>query len=152
MSEFKKPVDWDELYPGRFLKAGQLLGRKVTLTIASVDVDELEGDKGKKMKGIVSFEKTPMQLALNRTNGVCLKAMFGRHLADWVGKKVTLFPSEWNGEPCIRVWGSPDIEADMAIEVQLPRRRPIAMTLHKVGTKAEAAASDGALPSSPPPS
>lgn len=132
MGDLKKPVDWDDLYPGRFLKAGQLHGKKVTLTIASVDVDELESDKGKKVKGVVTFKETTFQLALNRTNGLCLKAMFGRKLSDWPGKRCTLFASQWNGEECIRVWGSPDLAADETISVQLPRRAPIPMTLHKV--------------------
>lgn len=131
----KKPVDFDELYPGRFIKAGELLGKQVTLTIASVDLDELEGEKGKKVKGIITFEKTPKQLVLNRTNGTCLREMFGRQIPGWVGKRITLFPSEWNGEPCIRIFGSPDIQNDMQIEVALPRRRPIAMTMHAVKTK-----------------
>lgn len=128
----KKPADWDELYPGRFLKAGELGDRKVTLTIASVDTEELEGDKGKKVKGIIAFERTPRQLALNRTNGVCLREMFGRKLDAWPGKRVTLFAAEWNGEPCIRVWGSPDITSDMSIEVALPRRKPTKMVMHAV--------------------
>jgi hypothetical protein len=139
----QKPVDWDQLYPGRFLKAGELLGKQVTLTINSVDLDELEGDKGKKVKGIITFNGTPKQLALNRTNGTCLREMFGRVLAGWVGKRVTLFPGEWNGEPCIRVWGSPDIQADMQIEVALPRRRPIAMTMHAVKMQQRQPGSNG---------
>lgn len=131
----KKPVDFDELYPGRFIKAGELLGKQVTLTIASVDLDELEGEKGKKVKGIITFEKTPKQLVLNRTNGTCLREMFGRQIPAWVGKRITLFPSEWNGEPCIRIFGSPDITEDRQIEVALPRRRPISMTMHAVKAK-----------------
>lgn len=127
--QMKKPVDWDELYPGRFIKAGELNGKKVTLTISDVDTEELEGDKGKKVKGIISFEKTPKKLALNRTNGTCLREMFGRKLSEWVGKRVVIFPGEWNGEPCIRIWGSPDIDRDMNIEVALPRRRPIPMVM-----------------------
>lgn len=130
--QMKKPVDWDELYPGRFLKAGELLGRKVTVTISSVDLDTLEGDNGKKVKGVISFRETQKQLALNRTNGICLREMFGRQIPAWEGKRITLFPDEWNGEPCIRVWGSPDIEQDKQIQIALPRRRPIPMTMHAV--------------------
>jgi hypothetical protein len=126
----KKPVDWDELYPGRFLKAGLFGDKKVTLEITDVDAEALEGDKGKKVKGVVSFRGTDMQLALNRTNGVCLREMFGRKVQEWIGKRVTLFASEWNGEPCIRVWGSPDIASDMNIEVALPKRKPTRMTMH----------------------
>ena len=127
----RKPVDYDELYPGRFLKSGAFaeLERK-PLTIADVDTDELEGDKGKKTKGTITFTEVPQQLVLNSTNGQCIKAMFGRTLRDWHGKRIALFISEWAGEPALRVWGSPDIERDIEVEVKLPRKRPIKMTMH----------------------
>lgn len=128
-----KPTDWDELYPGRFVKVGELKGKNVTLRIADVDLEELGMDADKKTKGVISFEKTPKKLALNKTNGLCIREMFGKKLSDWIGKRITLFPSTWNGEDCIRIWGSPDIDADKDIVVQLPRKRPIAMKMHKVG-------------------
>jgi hypothetical protein len=127
-----KPVDWDELYPGRFLKATDFKGKNVTLKIKEVNLEELEGDKGKQIKGVVSFEKTEKQLALNKTNGICIKDMFGKKVQEWVGKRITLFASSWNGEECIRIFGSPDIAETREITVQLPRKRPIAMTMHKV--------------------
>jgi hypothetical protein len=127
-----KPVDWDELYPGRFLKSGDFKGKQVTLTISEVKIEELVGDKGPQIKGVISFDKTEKQFALNKTNGLCLKAMFGRKVQEWVGKRVTLFPSQWNGESCIRVFGSPDIDGDVEIPITLPRRRPFNMTMHKV--------------------
>jgi hypothetical protein len=128
----KKPASFDQLYPGRFLKAGTLNGQKVTLTIKDYDLKELEGeDSAKKAKTIIHFAQTPMSLVACKTNGICLREMFGTKLAEWVGKRVTLFPSTWNGKDCIRVWGSPDIAADMAVEVKLPRRKPIKMTMHR---------------------
>lgn len=130
-----KPVDWDELYPGRFIKAADLKGKNVTLTIASVDLEELEGDKGKQIKGVVGFDRTEKQLALNKTNGICLKEMFGKKVQGWVGKRVTLMPSMWNGEDCIRIYGSPDLPDDKEITVSLPRKRPMPMTMHKVELK-----------------
>lgn len=130
--EFAKPVDWDQLYPGRFMKAGEFNGKKVTLEIASVDLEELEGDKGKQVKGVVAFNRTEKQWALNKTNGICLKEMFGRKVQDWVGKRVTLFADQWDGEECIRVWGSPDIPEDREIVVALPRKRPMKKTMHRV--------------------
>jgi hypothetical protein len=139
---FNKPVDWDELYPGRFIKASDLKGKNVTLTIASVDLEELEGDKGKQIKGVVGFEKTEKQLALNKTNGICLKEMFGKKVQGWVGKRVTLMPSTWNGDDCIRIYGSPDMAEDKEIIVALPRKRPIPMTMHKVEIKPKAPADE----------
>lgn len=134
-----KPTVYDHLFPGRFLKAGLLLGKKVTLSIKDVDTEQLEGEDGKKqVKAILSFKETPMQHVMPKTNALCLKAMFGQNLADWVDKRITIFESTWNNEPCIRVWGSPDIEADMKVTIQLPRRRPFDMTLHAVKSKSQA--------------
>jgi hypothetical protein len=126
-----KPVDWDELYPGRFLKAGEFKGKKVTLTIAAVNIEELVGDKGAQIKGVIAFKETEKALALNKTNGICLKEMFGRKVQEWVGHRVTLFPDQWDGEDCIRVWGSPELEADKEVSITLPRKRPFKKTMHK---------------------
>lgn len=127
----EKPIDWDQLYPGRFLKAGEFKEKKVTLTVKEVDLDELVGNDGtKKIKGVISFVETPKQIPLNKTNGLCLRAMFGRKVQEWIGKRVILFPGQWNGEEAIRVWGSPDIKEEMAVEVQLPRKKPFTMTMH----------------------
>lgn len=123
--------DWDELYPGRFLKAGLLAeNEKRILTITVVDTDELETEKGKRIKGVLSFREEKMQMPLNKTNGICLREMFGRVPWKWEGKRIAIFASEWGGEPAIRIWGSPDIEADIDVEVQLPKRRPFRMTMH----------------------
>ena len=126
-----KPVDWDELYPGRFLKAGDFKGKPVTLTISEVRLEELVGDKGPQVKGVISFKQTEKQWALNKTNGLCLRAMFGRKVQEWVGKRVTLYPAVWNGDLCIRVYGSPDIDGDQEVSIALPRKRPFVMTMHK---------------------
>lgn len=126
-----KPVDYDQLYPGRFIKAGELLGKKVTLTITDVDMEDLMGEDNKpKAKATVAFKETEKQLVMCKTNGLSIKAMFGKKLADWIGKRITIFPDTWNGEPATRVWGSPDIEKDIEVEIALPRRRPFKKTMH----------------------
>jgi hypothetical protein len=129
------PTDWDELYPGRFMKAGLITGTP-TYTIASIATEELVGDKGPQVKGIISFvERDAKSLPLNKTNGICLRELFGRKVQEWVGKRVTLFASSWNGEPCLRIWGSPDISKDTEVIVQLPRKKPIVMVMHATGAK-----------------
>lgn len=136
---FAKPVDWQELYPGRFLHAADLKGKKVTLRMTDINLELLEGDKGPQIKGLVSFEKTDKQFALNKTNGLMIKAMFGSKLAAWVGKRITLFEDTWDGEPCLRVWGSPDIEKDIDVTIALPRKRPFDRVMRKVGAPAAVA-------------
>jgi hypothetical protein len=146
LKPLKKPVDWDELYQGRFLKAGELQGKKFTLTIASVDLYELEGEKGKKVRGVIAFKETPKLVALNRINGLCLRGMFGRLVQEWTGKRVTLFPDvvkeagAMKGDPCIRIWGSPDIAHDLDVQIQLPKRKPYSMTMHRTTKAAPAPA------------
>jgi hypothetical protein len=127
-----KPTSYDQLYPGRFIKAAELLGKKPTLTMLDIELEDLEGDDGKKTKCIISFKETPKKLVACKTNGLCCREMFGKELANWVGKRITLFEDVWNGEPCIRVWGSPDIAEDLEITVSLPRRRPFKKTLRKI--------------------
>jgi hypothetical protein len=146
----KKPVDFDELYPGRFIKSGEFLGKKITLTIADVNIERLGMDADKKVKGIVAFRETDKQWVLNRTNGECLKAMFGRTVSGWVGKRVTLFPMSYQGETAIRVWGSPELASDQVVTIALPRKRPFDMTMHAPAPKGKATSKPTPIDDAPP--
>jgi len=136
-----QPKNYDQLYPGRFLKAGILDGKKVTLTIAEVKHEKLEGEKGEELKAIMSFVGKEMQLVLAKTNAICIKAMFGPTLANWKGKKVTLYEGKvevsgpMKGQPCIRIWGSPEIPQDMTIPIKLPKRKAFEVVMHKTEPK-----------------
>jgi hypothetical protein len=138
-TRFAKPIDFDQLYPGRFLKSGELLGRKVTVEIADVAIDELENEKGKKIQGIIYLKGKDKQIVLNKTNGLCLKAMFGRKLSDWVSKRIVIFQDQTrfgsDTVDCIRIWGSPDIERDISVTINLPRKKPFNMMMHKTGAR-----------------
>lgn len=146
-------MDFNEMYPGRFLKSQQFKGRDVTMTIRMVRLEELEGDKGKKTKGIVSFVERPLELVLNRTNGECLKAMFGRETNAWIGKRVTLWPAPYHdnttGEDttCIRVRGSPDLAADKPFDLKLARKGSKTVVMKRTGAPATPANGTTAAPS-----
>lgn len=128
--------DFDELFPGRFLKAGEFQGRDVTLTIAAIETESLPQDKGgERVRGIISFKETPKKLVLNRTNGECFKALWGRATDDWIGHHVTLYPAEYQGDVAIRVKGSPDITEAVDAEIKLPRKRPFMMKLIPTGKR-----------------
>jgi flagellar basal body rod protein FlgC len=105
----------DELAPtSSSLKADDLDGDEVSLTIASYVVKEFDetdnktGETYKRKKPIFSFEETEKTFVCNVTNARALAAAFGsREMDDWVGKKITLFPTVTSfGDktvPCIRV-------------------------------------------------
>lgn len=154
-TRFPKPVDFDQLYPGRFLKSGELLGKKVTVTIDDVSIDELENEKGKKIQGILYLRGKAKQIVLNKTNGLCLKAMFGRKLGDWIGKRIVIFQGTTKFGPdtvdCIRIFGSPDIAKDQTVTINLPRKRPFDMTMHKTPARDASSAPEPDIDDAPQP-
>lgn len=92
-----------------------------TLTISDVDKGAIKGKKGKP-KPYLKFANTQLKLFIPKITVICLTQMFGVRLKDWVGKRVVLHQSKCNGVtgkrvPCVRVWGSPDIERDIPIDM-----------------------------------
>jgi len=94
----------NELCPAPHLEAADFDGDTV-LTIKAVDFAEV-GDE-KVMKGVVYFSELKRGLVLNRTNLKRIIAQHGTDTDDWVGKKITLYPSEtdFGGKTvdCIRI-------------------------------------------------
>lgn len=131
--------DYDQLFPGRFLKSGEFKGKDCTLTISDVRLEELENKrKGKHMAPVLSFKETKKQLVLNKTNGECVKGLFGRKVSEWVGKRVCFYPVDVNAfgttKLAIRVRGSPDIAADKQIVCQIGTDS-VTVTMKKTGSK-----------------
>lgn len=130
---------YSDLYPGRFLKADQLMGAHVTLTIRAAYLDRLGRGDGAEDRGVLAFKETGRELVLNKINGECLRAMFGNVVAEWVGKRVTLYPSKdrFGSEQvdCIRVSGSPDIDGPIQVRVRYTVRKPVRLTMTKTERK-----------------
>ena len=131
------PDTYSELYPGRFLKADMLKGKRVTLTIKNIDVEELIGEKNKaEPKVVVSFVERPLEYVMPKTNGFCMKRMWGNDPHAWVGKRVTIYPTttKFGREDvdCIRIYGSPDLAEDMPITVPQGRKKAWETVMHKV--------------------
>lgn len=88
---------FDLLFPSKYLKAGDLRGKEVTVVIDSIDPrHELVGSGGKKDKKPVFFLKTPSgreiekSMICNKTNGGRIAALYGPEVSRWVGKAITL--------------------------------------------------------------
>jgi len=133
-------ITFDDLYPGRFLKAGNVPNGKATYTITAVIRDQIEGEKGVEDKVVMSFEETAMQLVLPKVNAVAIRAMFGSNVQDWIGKRLTLYATteimpfpKRRDDPCIRVFGSPDIREEVSCEWTPPKRRKLVQKLQPTG-------------------
>jgi len=137
--------NFDDLYPGRFLKAGNFATGPGTLTIRAVRREEIEGDKGAEMKVLLSFAECEQDMVLAKVNGIAIRAMFGGDVANWIGKRVAFYatseimPFPGKREPCIRVFGSPDIVEDVRCEWQPPKRKLLVQTLLAMPSPEESA-------------
>jgi hypothetical protein len=144
-----RPGSYDECFPGRFVKAGEFKGKDVTLTIDHTELELLPTDKGgQEVRGIWYFREKnklgqPIQISMNRTRGECIKAMFGKVPSEWVGKRVTFYPTTdklgRETVDCIRVRGSPDISAPIEFELKMPKRAPKRIQLVPTGKPASPA-------------
>jgi hypothetical protein len=130
----KATMSYTDAFPGRFLSADHFKGKKVTLTVADVYLEPI--DKKKKPALIMKFVESKLELCLPKTNAYCIKMMFTYKLEDWLGKRITFYPSTCRFGPamvdCIRVWGSPDIPEDMTLSVPQGRNSPLTMTMHAI--------------------
>lgn len=93
------------LCPAPNLEAADLNGAEKLVTIKSVGF-KLVGE-AKVNKGVIHLEEFDRPLVLNRTNLKRTIAMHGNDTDAWIGKKITLYPSETDFQgktvPCIRV-------------------------------------------------
>lgn len=152
--DVRRPKNFDDLYPGRFLKATILGDNKVTVEISDVRLEGLKGESGVEAKAILSFKGKDREWITGPLTGSCIRAMFGDRLDDWIGKRIVLFASRdfmpmpltrddraaglTQPKKCIRVWGSPDIAEDIRVNYKPPRRKhPVRMTMHATGRRQE---------------
>jgi hypothetical protein len=150
-------VSYDDLFPSRFLKAEMLTDEFNTFCIKDVYVAELETeDKKIERKAVIAFSDCKYELTLAKVNGEAIKAMFGRDVKNWIGKRVTLwstntimpFPKKPN-DPCVRVFGSPDIDREVVCAWTPPRKREIVMRLQPTVHPRVKAALDAAASGTP---
>jgi len=104
-------TDYRSLYGKEWIGAWDIPdGKDVTLTITEVHGGELTSVGGRKSKKpVVSVKGTPKKLALNATNGKTIATMYGKHIEEWVGKKIVIYKSttrdpSGDGEvECVRI-------------------------------------------------
>jgi len=105
-------TDYRSLYDKEFIGAWDLKDDKdAIVTITKVVGGSLTGQGGRKSKKpIVYMRGTEKGFAVNATNGKTIATMYGKHIEQWVGKKITLYksttrdPSGGDAEvECIRV-------------------------------------------------
>ena len=98
----------DEVFPSKYLKAADLNGKSICVTIEKAPLEVLKNPEGKQeAKTVLHFVKGTKMLPLNRVNWDSVAEICGDDTEEWPGKKIELFPwtTEMKGKPtpCIRV-------------------------------------------------
>lgn len=96
----------NDAFPSKHLKASDLKGAIVSVTISHVEIEEI-GQK-KDRKPVMYFSGKDKGLVLNKTNSKRIAELLGSpETDDWTGQRVALYPSEteFQGDTveCIRV-------------------------------------------------
>ncbi len=109
----------NDAFPGNYLKAPDLKGKDVPLTIAGVAMAKVGDDN----VPVVSFAGTERMLVLNKTNSNTIADTLGPDTDQWIGQKITLYATtcEFQGKtvPCLRV------RPAMAVAVHVPAAAPV---------------------------
>jgi len=87
-------TDYRSFYDRDYIGHWDLEGKDITVTIDRVARGELTTQGGRKSKKpVVFFVGKEKGLALNKTNGKTIAAMYGSDTATWAGKQITLYPT-----------------------------------------------------------
>lgn len=81
-----------DIFPSRYVRAADLQGRRVTVTIKHVAVERMGKDG--EAKPVVYFRNATKGLVLNRTNAMIIATLYGPETDAWTGKAVTLYPTQ----------------------------------------------------------
>lgn len=77
-----------DAFPSNYLKAADLNGRAVKVTIADCQLEHLDDEQ----KPVIRFQGKQKGMVLNRTNAGVIAAALGEETGGWVGREVELYP------------------------------------------------------------
>ena len=99
----------DEVFPSKYLKASDLNGKPVTVTIESATLETLKTLEGKEQtKTVLYFKGAKKALPLNATNWDAVAAATGEDDTDrWPGHAIEIYPTTTTMQgktvDCIRI-------------------------------------------------
>ncbi len=111
----------DLMFPNRYLKAADMKGREVEMTIDSVVMETLKRSDGSEdLKPVVYFVETKDRkdadrkvLVLGKTTAAQIASLHGKGTGGWTGKKVTLYSAK------VKAFG----ETVDAVRVKVPSKK-----------------------------
>jgi hypothetical protein len=102
-------ADYRTMFDSEWVRAWDLGGKAITVTIVRVEAGELQNAKARKKdrKPVVWFRGAQKPLALNKTNAKTIAALYGNDTRAWINQAVTIYPTrtQFGNEEvdCIRI-------------------------------------------------
>ena len=105
----EKRMDINAAFPSKYLKATDLQGHTVTVTITAFEMADVGDDAGD--KPVLMFHGKDKGLVLNKINSQMIAEMYGTETDAWIGKPITIRPDKtsYNGRlvDCLRITHTP---------------------------------------------
>lgn len=120
-------LNMDEMYPSKWLRASDLSGKRVKLTIGSVGMEQFQDGTS---KPCIHFPGKDKGLILNKTNATAIAGAYGPDTDGWLGKSIELFSMKVQG-PSGLVDG-----LRVSIPEDVADRQPAAARQYHIGQKA----------------
>ncbi len=113
------------LFPSRYVKAGDLDAGPQTMAIRELVVEEIGQGKDRQDKPVLYFHNRDKGLVLNVTNTRTIEDAYGTETDDWLGKSIELFSAkvDFKGDrvDAVRVRVPKSASADDLLEEAPPR-------------------------------
>jgi hypothetical protein len=96
----------NDVFPSKYLRAADLDGHEVTVTIEHIEMESLGADDDTQ-KPVLYFVGKKKGLGLNKTNATTIANLYSPEMDNWIGCPITLFPTQTDFQgksvECIRV-------------------------------------------------
>jgi hypothetical protein len=102
-----------EAFPSNFLKADDLGGKDVTVTIESCEMESIGQGHDKQDKLVLSFVGKGKKMVTNKTNAKTIAKLHGDDTDDWPGKRIILSPREV------------EFQGDMVMAIRVSLKAPV---------------------------
>jgi hypothetical protein len=88
-------MDYRLAFPSEYLAAFDLQGDDFLVEISKVEMEDLRTIQGgTKKKLVLSFKGAKKRMVCNKTNATAIAKLYGPETKEWVGKTITLFPTQ----------------------------------------------------------
>lgn len=123
-----------QAFPSNFLKADDLQGKPVIVTIASAELEEIGQGREKEEKLVISFKGKDKKMICNKTNANTIAKLCGDDTDMWVGQRITIMPREV------------EFQGEMVLAIRVSLQKPTA-----TNSPAPAAAKPASVQQAPEP-